>query len=505
MLLLALLWGGAATRRPPAPLKAASITRTAPRQAGPVAVLIRALLDTAGGVRAADARLGLAAGTDVRAFYGADGAPAWTRPTDSLTTSATAALALLARAAEHGLRPADYGAVRLRALRDSLTQPTGPAPRAGQRARLDVYLSDAVLRFMRDLGRGRLHRYVPSGRERAAGAAGQPAVVLRAALGLAPGSASGLGSAQELALKGGGTGSRVTAAMLAGQPANREYRQLQQALAHWLARPVALAPDSVARRRELSERAAVNLERWRWEAFPADSDYVLVNIPAFELLVVAAGTVRRRHRVIVGKPGTTTPTLSSTIRYFTLAPGWHVPHSIATKEILPHIKRDAGYLARHNYEVYDRRGRPLDPTRINWAKVTASNFPYTIRQSAGCDNALGNIVFRFANPYSVYVHDTPLRQLFARPGRALSHGCIRLEQPMALAGYLLRREGSPARLPTDDECARSPRSRDVRLARPIALYVRYATCTAENGRLRLWPDIYGRDAVIRRGLFGAGA
>ena len=114
---------------------------------------------------------------------------------------------------------------------------------------------------------------------------------------------------------------------------------------------------------------------------------MLINIPAFELQVVAGNVVERRHRVIVGKPVTTTPTLTSTIRYFTLAPGWHVPHSIATKEILPHLRRDTGYLARNNYELYDRMGRPQDATHVSWSKVTAQNFPYTIRQSAGCRGA----------------------------------------------------------------------------------------------------------------------
>nr|WP_254244306.1 L,D-transpeptidase family protein [Hymenobacter sp. BRD128] len=84
---------------------------------------------------------------------------------------------------------------------------------------------------------------------------------------------------------------------------------------------------------------------------------------------------------------------------------------------------------RHNYALYDERGELLDPAHINWAHVTARQFPYTIRQATCCDNALGNIVFRFNNPYSVYLHDTPQRQLFAQPMRALSHGCIRLEHP----------------------------------------------------------------------------
>lgn len=478
---------GAAPASQPANQPAAPAA--APRRAGqgppvPVAPLIRALLDTsaAGGARAADARRGLQAGADVRAFYGATGAPAWTTaPADSLTADARAALALLAGAATLGLRPADYGTARLLGLRDSLARPAPPAPRAAQLARLDVYLSDGLLRAMRDLGRGRLRPYTASAREKAAGPAGQPAAVLRAAVAA-----------------GGG---QVTAAVRAAQPPNREYRQLQQALARWLAVPV--APDSVAQHRAVYEQAALNLERWRWDPLPPTAEYALVNIPACELVVVADDSVRRRHRVVVGAPATPTPTLSSAIGSFTLAPDWHVPRSIATKELLPHLKQDVGYLARHHYALYDEQGRPLDPHGIAWARVSAATFAYAVRQSGGCENALGNIVFRFANPYAVYLHDTPLRELFARPGRALSHGCIRLETPFALAAYLLRREGRPALLPTDAECARQPHPRDVRLARPLPLFVRYATCTAENGRLRCWPDVYGRDAAIRRALFAA--
>ncbi|GAB3639128.1 hypothetical protein GCM10027422_47190 [Hymenobacter arcticus] len=446
----------------------------------PVNSLVRALLDTtvAGSARRLDAQLGLQAGAEVRAFYGATPAPAWLAD-DSLGPDALAALALLAQAPAHGLCPADYGNARLGALRDSLTQPSMPAQRAQQLARFDVYLSDAALRFMRDLSRGRLRRYTASARERLAGPAGQPAVRLRAGL----------------------ASHAVPLALLAGQPTNREYRQLQQALAGWLR--LLPAPDSAAQHRARYEQVAVNLERWRWEALPAaDSTYVLVNLPACELLVVARDSVRCRYRVVVGKPATPTPTLSSVIDHFTLAPDWHVPRSIAVKEMLPHLQRDPGYLARNNYALYDGRGRLLDPSGINWARVSAQHFAYTVRQSAGCENALGNIVFRFANPYSVYVHDTPLRQVFAQPYRALSHGCIRLEQPLALAAYLLLRGGQPVQLPTEAECARQPRPRDVPLRRPIALFVRYATCSVEGGHLRFLPDLYHRDEVIRRGLFG---
>lgn len=479
-------WCGSAARSPapgPSSTEPALAAPAAVAQAAPVAQLLQQLLDTtaAGSARAADARLGLQAGPEVRAFFGVACAPAWTSPADdSLPPAATVALRQLARAAEHGLRPSDYAGPRLQTLRDSLRQPAPAEWRAGQQARLELYLTDATLRFMRDLHRGRLRPYTWSAAEKVAGRPWEPAPVLREAL-----------EKKE---------ENLPAVLLAGQPQHREYRQLQQALARWLARPV--PPDSAAWQQVRYGQAAVNLERWRWHALPVDSEYVLVNIPAYELLVVAHDSVQRRHRVIVGQPRTPTPTLSSRLTHFTLAPDWHVPRSIATKEILPRLKADPGYLARNNYTLYNARGQVLNPYQVNWQVLTAANFSYTIRQSAGCDNALGNVVFRFANPYSVYLHDTPMRQFFDRPDRALSHGCIRLAEPMALAAYLLRREGRPVQLPAEAECARQPTPRDIRLRRPMPLHVRYATCTAEHGRLQFFPDVYRRDEPLRRALFG---
>ena len=446
----------------------------------PVSALIRLLLDTAatGGTRAADARRGLHAGPEVRALYGAGCAPAWTQPADNLNADATAALALLARAPEFGL-PADYLTPGLRALRDSL-RPRGSArlfaERPAQLARLDVALSDAVLRFMRDLGRGRLRPYTPSAREKAAGPAGQSAAVLRAALGTPA----------------------VLAAMLAGQPISREYRQLQQVLARWLVRPIGF--DSAVHQRQF-EQAAVNLERWRWEAAP-DSAYVLINLPAGELQVVSRELVRHRQRVVVGKPDTPTPTLNSAISYFTLAPKWHVPNSIATQEMLPRLRKDVDYLDRNNLVVYDAQGQERNPYHIRWAEVTAQHFPYSIRQTSCRKNVLGRIVFRFTNAYAVYLHDTPERELFAQSNRAISHGCVRLEQPWQLARYLMSREPRPVLLSGDADWVCPRRPRNVRLQHPLPLRICYATCVAESGHLRFFPDIYHCDEALRQELFG---
>ena len=134
--------------------------------------------------------------------------------------------------------------------------------------------------------------------------------------------------------------------------------------------------------------------------------------------------------------------------------------------------------------------------------MTPENFAYSMHQSSGCDNALGNIVFRFNNPYSVYLHDTPVRQLFEQPQRALSHGCMRLSGPMRLAAYLLRREGRTVRLPTEAECAKQSEPQHFLLRRPMPFYVRYLTCAADaGGQLHFFPDLYHHDEALRRALF----
>ncbi|WP_210521710.1 L,D-transpeptidase family protein [Hymenobacter terricola] len=151
---------------------------------------------------------------------------------------------------------------------------------------------------------------------------------------------------------------------------------------------------------------------------------------------------------------------------------------------------------------YHAQNRPVDPDAVSWRAVTARHFPYTIRQNSGCDNALGNIIFRFANPYSVYLHATSNTKDFQRPYRALGHGCLRMEHPMQLAAYLLGADSTQATLPTEAECEASPRSRSLALKHPLPLHVCYAACAVAAGQLRFYPDVYGRDEAVRRQLFG---
>jgi murein L,D-transpeptidase YcbB/YkuD len=243
---------------------------------------------------------------------------------------------------------------------------------------------------------------------------------------------------------------------------------------------------------------ALNLDRLRQDP-PGDSTYLLITLPAFTLEVFEAGVPVQTHRVIIGRPDMPTPTLSSRITHFVIAPEWNVPYSIATREMLPRIKADPAYLAQNNLAVYDTRNVPVDPSAVAWHTLSATHFPYLLKQLPGCDNALGNLLFYFPNPHSIYLHDTPGRSAFNATHRALSHGCIRVENPLALVRKLLQLEGRPDTLSraTVEDCQRHQARRQVRLKRPVPVHIRYLTNGVRGDVLCWYPDVYGRDAAMR--------
>ena len=449
-----------------------------PAQAAPTGLpaRIQALVrDTLAG------RLQLIQGQNSQAFYHPRAyAPAWC-DAQQPTAQGRAALALLSRAEDFGLQSRHYHVAALQALADSLARPPAAARPEAQLARFEVLLTDGLLAFALHLRRGQLRAFTPSPLEKA-GAAFAPAAWLARAL-----------AAPDFAV-----------ALLKCQPPQREYQQLQQALARWRQHPT--GPDAAARLRR-AQQMAVTLERWRWMAIP-DAEYVLVNLPAYQLEAVRYGRVLQTHRLVIGRPANPTPTLSSRLTSFTIAPEWRVPRRIATTQILPYLKANAAahsehnFLADNNYQLFDARGQEVAAAGVDWAAVTAQNFPYTIRQSPGCGNLLGNVIFPFANPYGVYLNDGPDPQRFEHAYRALGHSCLQVQNPMHLAAYLLGPDAAHAGLPSEAQCEADPKPRNFFLKRPVPLHVRYATCAVVAGQLRFYADVYGQDEALRRQLFG---
>ncbi|MBI1182409.1 MAG: L,D-transpeptidase family protein, partial [Alphaproteobacteria bacterium] len=178
------------------------------------------------------------------------------------------------------------------------------------------------------------------------------------------------------------------------------------------------------------DQLRVNLERARWVLNRLGREFIIVNIPGFHLYVMKDGQPVLDERVVVGRTYRQTPMFKSAVKTIVLNPTWTVPPTILKNDVLPKIARDPGYLAAQNMVVVDANGTRLDPAAIDWQRAR-HGFPYSIVQQPGPENALGRIKFLFPNPYSVYLHDTPHRELFAKTVRTFSSGCIRIEKPMS--------------------------------------------------------------------------
>ena len=246
---------------------------------------------------------------------------------------------------------------------------------------------------------------------------------------------------------------------------------------------------------------ALNMERWRWSQVPKEKQYVWVNLPKYEMRVIEKDTLVMKSRVIIGDPKHQTPLLKSTIRYFLIYPYWTVPFSIATKEILPILKRDTSYLRRKNFEVLDGNNLVVDASKINWKKYSKTYFPWRLRQNIGEDNSLGILKFNFENKYGVYMHDTDSRRLFNREMRAMSHGCCRLEKFMDFATFLIRDDS--VKYPVDSLYADTAKATQkyVYIKKPIALYFTYFTAeTDDYCELKFFIDVYKRDEKMMKAL-----
>jgi murein L,D-transpeptidase YcbB/YkuD len=239
-----------------------------------------------------------------------------------------------------------------------------------------------------------------------------------------------------------------------------------------------------------------NLERARWLRDDLGDPHVLVNLADFDLQVAEGGRDVIRMRVVIGEPETITPVFSDKISYIEINPYWNMPRSIAVKEKLPVLRRNPGALRAQNIRLLAPDGEEIDPASVNWSAVNANNFNYRLRQDPGAQNALGRIKFMFPNPYGVYLHDTPSRELFRRHVRAFSHGCIRIEKPIELATFLLRGNEGWGRARIQQMIARG-KNRAVILNNPVPVHIVYLTAWVDaGGKMQFRDDHYNLDAPL---------
>jgi murein L,D-transpeptidase YcbB/YkuD len=246
-------------------------------------------------------------------------------------------------------------------------------------------------------------------------------------------------------------------------------------------------------RSAVENEIVANLERWRWVPADLGERHIAVNVPEYKLRIVEGGRVVHEARAIVGKPERPTPIFSDAMDHIVVNPSWTIPPTILRKDVLPAMRNDPSYAARRGYEVF-RNGRRVDPASVDWASPGGVTF----RQPPGERNALGRIKFMFPNDFAVYIHDTPTRNLFSADRRALSSGCVRVDQPFQLAETVLGEEWSERRLKS---LLSAGGERTIRLPRKIPVHLTYFTLGVDaDGRLVRRDDVYGLDRAVQTAL-----
>ncbi|WP_454803243.1 L,D-transpeptidase family protein [Mucilaginibacter phyllosphaerae] len=377
-----------------------------------------------------------------------------------------AAMLMIDCVLQFGLNQADYHPKELlySKLHDILERPA-QVP-LNQQARFEIMLTDALLSFANNLHFGKFNPQYPAS---------------KIDKGNLEFDAVGL-------INRGMLSKDLMLTITGAQPQNKWYQNIQDRM-HIVA-GVQLGdcyefPEAEVR------KMALNMERLRWAALDTDN-YIQVNVPSYKLSFCHKGTIDT-FRVVVGKPANPTPTLTSAIKYFTTTPEWKVPKKIFIKELLPKALKDTAYLNAHHYSIYNNKGMLVDVDKPSLLKIIQTPQRYHATQGAGCDNALGQLVFRFANIYDIFLHDTPLQSLFYRPNRALSDGCIRVQHAAKLAKLMLENNGLGAATQAMEKAIDGGVRKNFVLKKPVKITVTYLTCEIVNGRLVVYDDVYGLD------------
>ena len=252
-------------------------------------------------------------------------------------------------------------------------------------------------------------------------------------------------------------------------------------------------------------KIVINMDRLRRNREEYPNRYLWVNLPSFYLQVFENGITKIESKVIIGKPYTRTPLITSKINQITTYPTWTIPTSIISKEILPNIKKNNGYLNRKGYSLYDETGKKVNPDSVNWSSYE-KGIPFRVVQPGGDANSLGIMKFNFPNKHSVYLHDTNQRGLFNNSFRSLSHGCVRVQNWDSLYQYIIL---SDKKANADDIASNhllvdsvknwlsAKKRRTISVTNELPIYIRYFTVAPKNGKIEFYEDVYGEDGKIR--------
>ncbi|AZO62952.1 MAG: murein L,D-transpeptidase [Mesorhizobium sp.] len=242
------------------------------------------------------------------------------------------------------------------------------------------------------------------------------------------------------------------------------------------------------------EKVMAALEELRWLPSDLGSPRVFINQPAFTASYIDNGEEKLKTRVVIGKVTNQTAFFYNQIKQVDFHPYWGVPQSIIVNEMLPRLRSDPGYLDRAGYEVTDSSGRRVPSAAVDWGAYGAK-IPFSVRQQPSEANALGELKILFPNKHAIYMHDTPQKSFFGRDMRALSHGCIRLQDPRGMAAAVLGTS-------VDDIAEKLKHGHSTEnVTRVIPVYVAYFTAWPDmSGKVEYFDDVYDRDSKLMQAL-----
>ena len=254
-----------------------------------------------------------------------------------------------------------------------------------------------------------------------------------------------------------------------------------------------------------AKRIRANMEMWRW--MPDDMGlkggpiYVLNNIPEFMQYVYKDGQIIRKERIVAGMLDKQSAIFSRPLKHVVLRPTWKMPESILVNELWPSLKRNGSYMGKYGLELLTKEGEPVNWRKIDWSSTDIRE--YRAIQPPGRKNVLGHVKFSFPSQHTIFMHDTPDKYMFKASRRTLSHGCLRVQNPMALAELILKEDKGWDKDKVAELDKTGPLNNEIEMEKRIPIHLTYFTLWVdEDGSLKSYADIYGHEKRVRQALDG---
>lgn len=250
-----------------------------------------------------------------------------------------------------------------------------------------------------------------------------------------------------------------------------------------------------------AKRLRTNMEMWRWMNEDMGDMHVFNNIPEFMQYVYKNGQIVRAEKIVAGMLDKQSSIFSRPLKYVVLRPQWRVPESIKVKEIWPSLIRGGGYMRQYALELETKDGRRVDWRKMDWVNTDIRN--YEVVQPPGPKSVLGHVKFTFPSQHTIFMHDTPDKWMFRSNQRTLSHGCLRVQKPMELAEMILQEDKGWDKDRVAEVSRSGPLNNEIVIDKRIPIHLVYFTAwVGDDGRQKIFPDIYGHEKRVTQALDG---